>query len=107
MKPGEDASAVARRVLTGQKANTRLLSPTRFADLWSRLADTGILELPRHRGKNLPEREDYFLFQSGSGRVVITRPAIPSPPRPDDPAIARLDAWKKAKLELFQFLNER
>jgi len=105
--PGEDASSVARRLLGGPKANTRLLSPAKFSDLWDRLQTTGILELPRYRGKALPEREDYFLFQSAEGRVVITRPTVASPPRPEDPGIARLGVWRKAKLELFDFLNER
>jgi hypothetical protein len=39
--------------------------------------------------------------------VVITRPAVSSPPRPDDPGIVRLGAWRNAKLALFDFLNEQ
>jgi hypothetical protein len=83
-----------------------VLSPARFSELWARLEDTGLFELPPYRGADPPARTEHVVVQSGKTRRIYTRPAIADPPQPDDPGVAHLKSWVAAELVILGFLNE-
>ena len=102
----KDAGDVARELLKPRTAIAKVLAPTRFAELWARLEDAGLFELPPYRGSDPPENTEHIIVQSGNKRRVYVRPEIADPPRPDDPGVPLLKIWVAAELAILQYLNE-
>ncbi|MBI4600825.1 MAG: hypothetical protein HY721_02585 [Planctomycetes bacterium] len=114
--PRQWQNAVQRLFARSRAGSTRVLPPERFRDLWRRLSDEGIFELPRHRGKARPEEEPYFLLQARGlafREWVFVRPSVELRPRgdkpggPGDPGVAEVKVWNQVKYAFFDFVNER
>ena len=100
------SSSLALRLLrSARPTNVRVLSRVKFAELWARLRDAGLFDLPRYRGKEAPRDEPYFMIQTGLEKRFYQRPALAAHD-PDDPSVGWIVKWRQAKIEFFNFLNE-
>ena len=85
---------------------TMVLSPEKFAELWSRLGEAGLFKLSEYPGPEPPTEEPYFLVRTGVQRTIYRRPEV-RVLQPDDPGVQDLDYWRQAKITFFNFLNEQ
>src|SRR5688572_1684514 len=102
----KNAGDVARELLKPRTGIARVLTPARFAELWARLEETGLFELPPYRGSQPPANTEHITVQSGKSRRTYVRPEIADPPRPDDPGVTLLKIWVAAELAILEYVNE-
>jgi hypothetical protein len=102
----EMRAAIGRMLRRTHAGSLRVLTAEQFQTIWSRLATAGLFTLPARKGGDEPTQEPYFLIRAGDERWIIERPSVASPPRENDPNVARVKVWGDVKKAFFAFMNE-
>lgn len=89
---------------TGKKS-TRVISPEKFAQLWTGLRDAGLFKLPAQSAEAPPRSKQYFLIDAAGSKELYVRPSVATP-APEDPGVELMEYWRGAKFVLLRFLNE-
>lgn len=107
---------VYKRMLSKTHAGeTRVLSPSKFKELWSSLETAGLFRLPALRDDSPPTGEAYFLVKLPQGTWIFPRPALSrelrsipargTDPASVDPGFAWVSYWRESILALRPFMD--
>jgi len=90
--------AIERMLRRTQAGKPRLLSPEKFQELWKRLDEAGLFQLPASRQGKLPRNEPYILVEHRKVTWVFTIPKL-------EPGVKQFEAWKRSKLAILAFME--
>ncbi|MGQ9592606.1 MAG: hypothetical protein ACUVYA_20190 [Planctomycetota bacterium] len=104
----EETAEIVKKVFGAlPSTSTMVLSPERFADLWTRLEGAGLFALSTGEDRDPPEGRPYFLVKSGDFRRVFERPPLDPRFKGDPRYEADARRWYLSKKAFVDFLNEQ